>query len=317
MSPFWIVPQEFFNIHPWLSTNFAVTASTPLEHIIAYFVEASDVQDLTHQLGSDSCRCSPRPIACGGLADVYRATLGDGTQLAIKCLRRTTHSDSKELKRTARELFTWSRLRHANVLELRGLAKFRDCLAMVSPWMEYGNVVALVNRQPDIDRFSLCKQLVNAVAYLHEIGVVHGDLKGDNVLVSSDGVVKLTDFGLSIVHEINLQLSESDPGGGTLRWMAPELLMDVGIRCKETDIYALGMTLLEVVTGQLPFMELHSSHAIINAVTQDKKIPERPQQLHDESARNVLFWTVLHRCWAFERSRRVTAKEVQALLTFL
>ncbi|KAG8718419.1 hypothetical protein FRC09_012689 [Ceratobasidium sp. 395] len=296
MSPFWNIPQEvrayiqlfrrdrslnvakikFFEIHPWLSTNFAITASTPLEHIIAYFIEASDVQDLTRQLESDSCHCSPHPIACGGLADVYRATLSDGTQLAVKCLRRTTHSDSKELKRTARELFTWSRLRHANVLELRGLAKFRNCLAMVSPWMEYGNIVALVNRQLDINRFSLCKQLVNAVAYLHEIGVVHGDLKGDNVLVSSGGVVKLTDFGLSIVHEINLQLSETDPGGGTLRWMAPELLMNAGTRCKETDIYALGMTLLEIVTGQLPFMELHSSHAIINAVTQDKKDPRAP-----------------------------------------
>ncbi|KAG9095772.1 hypothetical protein FRC07_011032, partial [Ceratobasidium sp. 392] len=208
---------------------------------MAYFTEASGVQDLTGQFISDSFHCSPHPIACGGLADVYRATLGDGTQVAVKCLRRTTHSDSKELKRTARELCTWSRLRHENILEFRGLAKFRNCLAMVSPWMEYGSVMSLVNRDPNVDRFGLCKQLVNAVSYLHEIGVIHGDLKGDNVLVSSEGVVKLTDFGLSIAHDANLKLSETDPGGGTLRWMAPELLTDTGVRCKETDVYALGM----------------------------------------------------------------------------
>ncbi|KAG9079190.1 hypothetical protein FS749_008747 [Ceratobasidium sp. UAMH 11750] len=259
---------------------------------MAYFTDASGIQDLTQQFRSDSCHCSPHPIACGGLADVYRATLGDGTQVAVKCLRRTTHSDSKELKRTARELCTWSRLQHENILEFRGLAMFRNCLAMVAPWMEHGSVVSLVNRQPDVDRFALCKQLAKAVSYLHEVGVVHGDLKGDNVLVSSDGIVKLTDFGLSIMHGVNLQLSETDPGGGTLRWM-------------------------EIITGQPPFSELHSSHAIINAVVQDKKFPERPKELLDGSPQSVLFWTTLHRCWAFEPCRRAPAGEIQALVGFL
>ncbi|KAG8738693.1 hypothetical protein FRC10_006577 [Ceratobasidium sp. 414] len=248
---------------------------------MAYFTDDSGVQDLTEQFTSDSSRCSLHPIACGGLADVYRATLDDGTQVAVKCLRRTTHSDSKELKRTARELCTWSRLQHENILEFRGLAKFRNCLAMVAPWMEHGSVISLISRQPDVDRFALVS---SATTFYHASITlsVHGDLKGDNVLVSSDGIVKLTDFGLSITHGINLQLSETDPGGGTLRWMAPELLTDTGARCKETDVYAFGMVFLnqEIITGQPPFDELHSSHAIINAVAQDKKIPERLKQLH-------------------------------------
>jgi serine/threonine protein kinase len=106
---------------------------------------------------------------------------------------------------------------------------------------------------------------------------VHGDLKGvcilqsfeiehtdacpqDNVLVAADGTLKLTDFGLAVMHDSVMQFSETDPGGGTTRWMvclvyikniyssiltyifqAPELYRETGERCLETDVYALGM----------------------------------------------------------------------------
>ncbi|KAF8601245.1 kinase-like protein [Ceratobasidium sp. AG-I] len=308
--------QEFFRVHPWLSHSFAITTSTPLDHVVAYFTDTAGIQNLTFQL-EHALNCSSHPIVCGGLADIYRATLQDGTQVAIKCLRRTTHSDSKEMKRTARELDTWSKLRHENVLEFHGLCKFKNCLAMVSPWMGCGNVVSVVNQLPDTNRLGLVMQLSKAVAYLHKIGVVHGDLKGDNVLVSSDGVIKLTDFGLAIMNESNLLLSDTDPGGGTMRWMAPELLTGSGVRGIETDVYALGMTILEIITGEVPFPELRSSHAIINAVVRDCRSPNRPMQLSDKSPENVLLWSLLHRCWAYRPDRRIMPEETVILLGFL
>ncbi|KAF8600594.1 hypothetical protein BDV93DRAFT_496592 [Ceratobasidium sp. AG-I] len=92
-------------------------------------------------------------------------------------------------------------------------------IAMVSPWMENGTVVHYVNTHLDVNRYALCGQLASAVAYLHDIGVTHGDLKGDNVLISLDGYVQLTDFGLTIMHDESLQFSTTDAYGGTLRWM--------------------------------------------------------------------------------------------------
>ncbi|KAG8683788.1 hypothetical protein FRC09_015852, partial [Ceratobasidium sp. 395] len=73
---------------------------------------------------------------------------------------------------------------------------------------------------------------------------IHGDLKGDNILISDDGRLKLTDFGLTMIHQTALEFSKTAKGGGTQRWMAPELLAETSERSKEADIYALGMTLL-------------------------------------------------------------------------
>ncbi|KAF8595145.1 hypothetical protein BDV93DRAFT_404873, partial [Ceratobasidium sp. AG-I] len=85
-------------------------------------------------------------VAHGGLADVYLAKLADGSQVAVKRLRQRPESNNKELKRTARELDTWSKLDHPNILKLFGLAQLHGSLSMVSPWMMYGNVVTVVNK---------------------------------------------------------------------------------------------------------------------------------------------------------------------------
>jgi serine/threonine protein kinase len=107
-------------------------------------------------------------------------------------LRRVTPA-LMMIQRTARELNAWSKLKHPNVLELLGLAQFHDCLAMVSPWMEYGSVMAVIQKSPHLDRYKMvsetsdvyqantrcltnkhlqCGQLVGAVAYLHGEKVV-------------------------------------------------------------------------------------------------------------------------------------------------
>ncbi|KAG8790823.1 hypothetical protein FRC12_010903 [Ceratobasidium sp. 428] len=149
--------------------------------------------------------------------------------------------DEKYVKHTAHELSTWAKLKGDNILELHGLAIFRNCLTMISPWMELGSVNRAIGINPDLDRYRLCKQLAAAIKHLHEVeNVIHGDIKGDNVLMASDGTLKLTDFGLAIMHDKTLQFSQTDPGRGTTRWMAPELY-DGAQRCRESDIYAMGM----------------------------------------------------------------------------
>jgi predicted unusual protein kinase regulating ubiquinone biosynthesis (AarF/ABC1/UbiB family) len=69
----------------------------PVDRIVAYFTEQQGLKDLTAQL-SQASSTSPHPIAHGGLADIYKVILPDGNLLAVKCLRRTTHAENKELK---------------------------------------------------------------------------------------------------------------------------------------------------------------------------------------------------------------------------
>ncbi|KAF8597277.1 kinase-like protein [Ceratobasidium sp. AG-I] len=222
-------------VHP----TFKITSKTPLGDVVTYFKRNANLRDFTTEL--KNAICSDYPVANGGLADVYTATLGDGSVVAIKRMRSTCVVEGKATKRTAQELHTWSKIQHRNILKLLGLAVFGDKLAMISPWMKNGNVMQYMKNNPSLNKYALCAQVVDVVSYLHGIDVVHGDLKGDNILVSDDGILKLTDFGLAIMHEQATQFSTTEMGGGTYRWMAPELMKDDGVRSKEADVYALGM----------------------------------------------------------------------------
>ncbi|KAG9080109.1 hypothetical protein FRC06_007075, partial [Ceratobasidium sp. 370] len=152
------------------------------------------------------------------VADVYKVKLPDRTQVAVKSLRCLSSGPDKVLKldkRSARELESWRNLKDERILELRGFALFRGKISMISPWMVNGNLTQYLERNPSA-----------------------------NILVSETGRLKLADFGLTIMKQSYLEFSKTDPGGGTQRWMAPELLSEDGVRCKETDMYALAMTML-------------------------------------------------------------------------
>ncbi|CAE6512592.1 unnamed protein product [Rhizoctonia solani] len=196
---------------------------------------------------------SLRPMAGGGLADIWRGQLLNGTRVAVKVWRdiRLEEDDPKQLKRAMREVYNWSKLVHQNVHQLMGVVMFQGRLGMVSEWMEYGSLREYAKHHACVDRFPLYIQVATGLSYIHDNDMVHGDLKAGNVLVSKDGVIKLSDFGHSVLSECTLVFSETtDLGGGTLRWMAPELLATPNIesgppkRNKQTDIYALGMTFL-------------------------------------------------------------------------
>ncbi|CCO33600.1 Putative serine/threonine-protein kinase/receptor R831 [Rhizoctonia solani AG-1 IB] len=119
--------------------------------------------------------------------------------------------------------------------------------------MKNGCITEYVTRSPDCDRLKLCAQLAGAIAYLHEQNVIHGDIKGPNVLISDEGDVQVTDFGVSIMDHREIEFSVTSTGAGTQRWQAPEILRGDSDSSKEADVYALGMTMIEVYTGKHPY----------------------------------------------------------------
>ncbi|KAG8777812.1 hypothetical protein FRC12_000196 [Ceratobasidium sp. 428] len=185
---------------------------------------------------------------------------------------------------------------------------------MVSEWMEQGSIIAVVNNRPELDRFGLCAQVVEVVVWLHSKELVHGDLKGANILMTKDDVPKLTDFGLTIMQQEMFQFSTTYQGGGTTRWMAPELFEANPTRSYKTDVYALGMTMLEVLTGQVPFLEIENGLQISVAVTRDKITPKRPEYLDTKNPQYEIFWNAMRRCWIHDPKQRATAEEVEGIL---
>ncbi|QRV91913.1 Serine/threonine-protein kinase [Ceratobasidium sp. AG-Ba] len=218
---------------------------------------------------------------------------------------------------------TWAKLKNTNVLELSGLGMFRGRLAMISPWMELGSVKNVLRDNPSMDPYAVCEQLAEVIRFIHDLNVVHGDIKGDNLLMGPEGNIKLTDFGLSVMQDKTLQFSSTEfGGGGTLRWMesrylaaAPELHLEDAKRTKEADMYAVGMTMLELVTGKVPFAEITNSIPIITIVAHKKRTPDISYLAKETiSPRAYIMIGAMHRCWRYDPKERIEAKELVKLI---
>ncbi|EUC58193.1 tyrosine kinase family catalytic domain protein, partial [Rhizoctonia solani AG-3 Rhs1AP] len=259
-------------------------------------------------------------VSGGGFGDIRMGQLHDGTKVAIKAWRTDILEELKykTLKRAARELFYWSRLRHKNIHQLMGVIVFRDeYLGMVSEWMENGDLRKYLRKRPGADRHQLCVDVASGLEYMHNQDMAHGDLKAANVLVSSDGIARLSDFDFSVMSAAsNLVFTESsNTRTGTLRWLAPEMLFeDTPKRTTESDVYALGMTMLEIFTGSVPYAECQMDYSVMKKVERGT-LPTRPtEQQFGNDQRGDAVWQLMLSCWSRKLDERPSAGRVVEVL---
>ncbi|CAE6455758.1 unnamed protein product [Rhizoctonia solani] len=163
--------------------------------------------------------------------------------------------------------------------------------------------------------FLKCTEVCEGVAYLHAIGIVHGDLKGENVLISSEGAAVVSDFGGSLLKNRSLKIMPLEKGLSlTSRWAAPELFEaddEDPVNTKGSDIYALGMTILEAISGRLPWYWITRDVSIIRQVCSPTNRHKRPVDETPANSRDGdKLWNLLVSCWSFESNARPTALEV-------
>lgn len=146
---------------------------------------------------------------------------------------------------------------------------------------------------------SFCIKILNGLAYLHANQVVHCDLKAANILTTKTGDVKLSDFGVSL----NLKIKGADAGqvSGTPNWMAPEVIELKGASTK-SDIWSLGCTLIELITGKPPYADLIAMSAMFRIV--EDNYPPLPSSI-SEDMRNFLM-----QCFQKNPDDRPTANEL-------
>ncbi|KAG8687262.1 hypothetical protein FRC11_007514, partial [Ceratobasidium sp. 423] len=281
------------------------------------------------------------PIARGGFGAIYRGVLKSGQPVAVKFMEALHHwgnpgPSHKNFKRAAKELYIWTRSSHPGVLKPLGFAQLRGEIALVSPWMNEGSLKMYLEKNLDTgDRIELCIQVAQALEYLHLNGVVHGDLKPENILMSGDGRVQLTDFGSAIlIEDFALDFTATtckytqrfavshifrrvapfiDWKEDGLNLKAPELLDETSGQTTETDVYALGMTILNVATRKLPFPNKGGPAVIAEVLNKNR--PPRSDLVAftgGEHARDRL-WELLERCWAHTPEDRPTAAEVSQI----
>ncbi|KAG8695740.1 GTP-binding protein Rho1 [Ceratobasidium sp. 394] len=238
----------------------------------------------------------------------------DDARVAVKCARHHIQDDRNEhnMRLIAREIHAWAQCNHDNVLQLVGLTEHRGKLAMVSPWMENGNLREYLAKNPHVNRLDLCLQITRGLAYLHQRDMVHGDLKGANVLVSDTGTAKLADFGNTKLKEQSLQLTTRTSPVYSLRWAAPEILESSPCSIP-ADLYALGM---ETVTGDVPYAD-KTDLAIPVEVLVHRRPPTRNDEQIKARCDKDQLWRLMTDCWNRTSLSRPQAIEVEKRLNSL
>ncbi|TFK41751.1 kinase-like domain-containing protein, partial [Crucibulum laeve] len=156
--------------------------------------------------------------------------------------------------------------------------------------------------------------IARGMHYLHQKRIVHGDLKGANILVDRCGRACVADFGLSSVIDSNVLKMSSVGGGsaGTIRWQAPELIDPVNETIRPTsssDIFAFACSCYEIFTGGVPFTEVLRDVTVIYKIMQGHR-PLRPTNLHTKHGLTDLIWALIERCWAQHPMDRPDVEEV-------
>ncbi|KAF9255256.1 kinase-like protein [Marasmius fiardii PR-910] len=260
------------------------------------------------------------PVGYGGFGDLWMGKVG-GQVLGLKVPRISRTSDVQKLLRDYnREAIVWQQLDHPNVLPFMGMYYMNEArtqLCLVSPWMERGNLATFLETTPreEVDHYLLVYDVASGLAYLHEKKVVHGDLKGVNVLITPDGRGCIGDFGLSRVADsraIKFTSSTTSSSTGTTRWSAPELFMPPCTPSTFSDIYAFAGVCYEIFTGSVPFHGLNDG-AVILVVMVKREHPSRP----DLTLLNDEMWKIMEDGWNFDPELRPTASDVVARVAAL
>jgi len=247
----------------------------------------------------------------GGMGIVYKARqLGLNRPVALKMIRGGSQARPGHFRRFATEAEAVARLRHANILQIYDIGQANGLPYVALELLEGGRLHDRLAGTPQPAGFAaeLLATLARAVQKAHEAGIIHRDLKPANVLYTSDGVPKITDFGLAKRIDSNDHHTESGQIMGSPSYMAPEQARGhsrgVGAAA---DVYALGAILYEMLTGRPPFKG-ETPMETVRQVLDDEPVP--PSRLVPRLPRDLE--TICLKCLHKDPARRYASAQALA-----
>ena len=258
------------------------------------------------------------PIAMGAQGEVFKGEY-QGDVVALKKMSLvgvTATRRNKMMKDFATELAIMVQLRSPRIVQVFGVVTTEPSwLGLVVEYCEGGDLREALDADDyatsvdEEQRRSWLSDIALGMAYLYSKGVEHRDLKSLNVLLDGARRCKVTDFGLGKSESLNTVATQSTMGGGakgTPTYMAPELLQS-NIFTEKGDVYAYGMIVFEVLTGELPWSGINQMQIMMQVCVQKERPPVPVSAPSDLVA-------LMERCWAHEPDARPTFAKVKAEL---
>lgn len=194
-------------------------------------------------------------IGGGGMSNVYLAhDMILNRDVAIKILRYDSSNEEEYHRRFQREALSATSLIHPNIVSIYDVGEDEDMNYIVMEYIKGKTLKQYINEfspLPPARSVHIMKQLTSAIAHAHENQIIHRDIKPQNILVDSEGNVKITDFGIATTLSAT-SYTKTNSVLGTVHYLSPEQARG-GTATKKSDIYSLGIVLYELLTGELPF----------------------------------------------------------------
>jgi len=316
----WELMQECWQTEPNSRPSFEKIKSN-ISHLISEISSCSSIESV------DNCSIEEqKEINITNIQAItttsYTGTLDNGDNVFVKnypwiCLQqRKTRNTSNTLKpKIAKELQYLQKLEHPHILPIKDYKISDGYFSTVSSYVPTGNLISYINNNEVdlIQRVNFIKDICEGLIYLHQNNIVHGDLKGNHILIDENGQIKITEYGIAQVQS-NVNKNFLSKSNSVLInyncWTAPELFLRNGVPTFESDIYSFGMLCYEILSGNDPF-EYRDVRELKENVCIYKIRPLRTKL-------NIncpdWLWNLINDCWNTEYKERKSLNEIMKIL---
>lgn len=215
----------------------------------------------------------------GGMGVVYKAEdVALARTVALKMIARDLARDESFVRRFRAEARALARIDSPHITSIYALRRTETGLFIVMEYIGGGTLGGRMERGPLpwAEIKGLVLEMIAALEHAHGVGVIHRDIKPGNILLTEGGHVKVTDFGLAKLHETDAGATVTKGIAGTLHYMSPEQVKGERNLDGRSDLYSLGMTIYEALTGRLPFERGGSEFSTMRTIVEDAFPP--PEQ---------------------------------------